>query len=113
LTVVGRSNRFWIYTNGTLIGEIDPSAPPRLLLPPEPERPANTSNAEAMANYALKKAEFDVITQQIKADYAAQQRAFNSADTVFDRGFIALVALSESGRSTVCKFDNAWLFLID
>ncbi|HRQ23385.1 MAG TPA: hypothetical protein PLF42_08175, partial [Anaerolineales bacterium] len=27
LTIVGRGDRFWIYTNGTLIGEVDPGAP--------------------------------------------------------------------------------------
>jgi len=113
LTVVGRGHRFWIYTNGTLIGEIDPSAPPQLLLPPEPERPANTSNAEAMANYALKKAEYDAITQQIKADYNARLKALRTADTTFDRGFTALVALSRAGRKATCQFDNAWLFLIN
>ena len=114
LTIVGRGNRFWVYTNGTLIGEVDPSAPPpQPIIPPEPEKPANQSDAQAMALYLQQKAEHEAVILQIKADYAAQQRAFNSADTVFDRGFIALVALSESGRSTVCKFDNAWLFLID
>ena len=30
----------------------------------------------------------------------------------FDRGFIALVALSESGR-TVCQFNNTWLWLLN
>ena len=114
LTIVGRGNHFWVYTNGTLIGEVDPSAPPpQPIIPPEPEKPANQSDAQAMALYLQQKAEHEAVILQIKADYAAQQRAFNSADTVFDRGFIALVALSESGRSTVCKFDNAWLFLID
>jgi hypothetical protein len=39
-TVVGRGNRFFLYTNGTFIGEIDPSAPPEMPpLPPEPEKP--------------------------------------------------------------------------
>lgn len=33
------------------------------------------------------------------------------SDTRFDRGFVALVALSESGR-TVCQFSNAWMWLI-
>jgi len=113
LTVVGRGNRFWIYTNGTLIGEIDPSAPPQLLLPPEPEQPPNTSNAEAMANYALKKAEYNAITQQIKADYNARLKALRTADTTFDRGFTALVALSRAGTKATCQFDNAWLFLIE
>jgi hypothetical protein len=32
--------------------------------------------------------------------------------TEFDRGFVAMVALSESGR-TVCEFNNAWLWLIE
>ena len=32
--------------------------------------------------------------------------------TEFDRGFVAMVALSESGR-TVCEFNNTWLWLIE
>jgi hypothetical protein len=66
-----------------------------------------------MALYEAQKVEHAAIVQQMQADYAARQRAYNSADTVFDRGFMAMVALSESGRSTTCKFDNGWLFLID
>jgi len=114
LTIVGRGNHFWVYTNDTLIGEVDPSAPPaQPNLPPEPEKPANQSDTQAMALYEQQKIEHAAIIQQIQADYAARQRAYNSADTVFDRGFMAMVALSESGRSTTCKFDNGWLFLID
>ncbi len=114
LTIVGRGNHFWVYTNGILIGEVDPSAPPaQPNIPPEPEKPANQSDAQAMALYQQQKAEHAEIVAQMKADFAARQRAYNSADTVFDRGFMAMVALSESGRSTTCKFDNAWLFLID
>lgn len=113
LTVVGRGNRFFIYTNGTKIGEVDPSAPPQLLLPPEPERPADTGNAQAMADYALKKAEFETITQQIKADYNSRLKTLRNADTTFDRGFTALVALSRAGTKATCQFNNAWLFLID
>jgi hypothetical protein len=113
LIVVGRGNHFWVYTNGNFIGEIDPSAPPQLLLPPEPERPADTGNVQAMAEYMAKKSEFDVVTQQIKADYNQRMQNLRNADTTFDRGFMALVALSRAGRKTTCQFDNAWLFLID
>lgn len=113
LTVVGRGNRFWVYTNGTLIGEIDPSAPPELLLPPEPDRPADTGNAQAMAEYAVKQAEYDVITRQIKADYNQRLQNLRNADTTFDRGFTALVALSRAGTKATCSFNNAWLFLIE
>jgi len=114
LTVVGRGNRFSIYTNGTFIGEIDPSAPPKVpALPPEPEKPGDTSDAAAMAAYAVKKAEFDIIVKQIQADFRARQKALKNADTTFDRGFTALVALSRAGTKATCKFDNAWLWLID
>ncbi len=112
LTVVGRANHFWIYTNGTLIGEIDPSAPPELLLPPEPEGPRDGS-AEALAEYAVKQAEYETITRQIKADYNQRLQNLKNADTTFDRGFTALVALSRAGTKATCQFNNAWLFLIE
>lgn len=113
LTIVGRGNRFWVYTNDTLIGEVDPSAPPvKPSTPPEPENPGNKADAQAKALYEQQKLEHDAIIEQINADYAARMRAYNGADTVFDRGFMALVALSESGRKTTCSFNNTWLFLI-
>jgi hypothetical protein len=113
-TVVGRGNLFSIYTNGTLVGEIDPTAPPKLPpLPPEPEQPVDTSNAEAMAAFALKKAEHEAVVEQIRADFRARQQAFKNADKVFERGFIAMVALSQSGRKATCQFDNAWLWLME
>ena len=112
-TVVGRGNLFSIYTNGTLIGEIDPTAPPELHLPPEPEEPVDTSNAEAMAAFALKKAEHEAVVEQMRADFRARQKAFREADKVFERGFVAMVALSQSGRKGVCQFDNAWLWLME
>jgi len=114
LTVVGRGNRFFIYTNGNLIGEIDPSAPPlQPNLPPEPEAPVDTSNAQAMANFLQQQAEFEIVTQQIQADFRARRKALANADTTFERGFVAMVALSQSGRKTTCDFNNAWLWLIE
>ena len=114
LTVVGRGNRFWIYTNGNLIGEIDPGAPPpQPHLPPEPEKPADESNAQAMADYLQQQAEYQTVVEQIQADFRARRRALQNADTTFEQGFIALVALSQSGRKTVCEFNNTWLWLIE
>jgi hypothetical protein len=113
LTVVGRADHFWIYTNGTLIGEVDPSAPPELVLPPEPERPADTSNVEAMAQFALAQANYDAEVAQVRAEYRARQQALANADTIFDRGFMALVALSRAGKKATCQFDNAWLWLME
>jgi hypothetical protein len=114
LTIVGRGNRFWIYTNGSLIGEIDPSAPPpQPNLPPEPEKPADQADVQAMANYVQQQAEYQTVVEQIQADYRARRRALQNADTTFENGFIALVALSQSGRKTVCEFKNAWLWLME
>jgi hypothetical protein len=113
LTVVGRDNHFWIYTNGTLIGDVDPSAPPQLVLPPEPEKPADAANAEAMAQFALDQANFEAESNLVRAEYRARLQALKDADTVFERGFMALVALSRAGKKATCQFDNAWLWLIE
>jgi hypothetical protein len=109
LTVVGRGNHFWIYTNGTLIGDVDPSAPPVLNLPPKPEKTAGMSEAE----FLLAQAQFDAEVAQVKAEYNARLKALKNADTTFDRGFMALVALSRAGKKATCQFDNAWLWLIE
>ena len=113
LTVVGRGNRFFIYTNDTLIGEIDPSAPPpQPVIPPPPQIPLDTKDTKAMEEYLQKTVEYKDVVAQIKADRSARVAAFKTAETQFDRGFIAMVALSESGH-TVCQFNNAWLWLIE
>ncbi|HET9914085.1 MAG TPA: hypothetical protein VFQ13_19485, partial [Anaerolineales bacterium] len=89
-------------------------APPKSpVLPPEPKKPADTSNAEAMAAFLLKKAEHEAVVEQAQADFRARQKAFRESDKVFERGFIAMVALSQSGRKATCQFDNAWLWLME
>ena len=113
LTVVGRENLFSIYSNDTLIGEIDPSTPLSLpSIPPVPKQPANVGDANAMNLYRKQVAEQQAVATQITADYRARQRAAAEADKLFKRGFVAMVVLSESGRS-VCTFDNTWLWLIE
>jgi hypothetical protein len=98
LTIVGRGLTFSVYSNDTLIGEVDPTAPVSLPgLPPAPNVPGVEQNA---------------VATQIAADYQARQREAANAEKAFDRGFVALVVLSESGRS-VCTFENTWLWLID
>ena len=109
LTVVGRGNHFWIYTNGTLIGDVDPSAPPVLLLPPKPKQTPGMSEAA----FLLAQAQFDKEVVQVKAEYNARLKKLRDADTTYDQGFMALVALSRAGAKATCKFDNAWLWLIE
>jgi hypothetical protein len=113
LTVVGKGNEFFVYTNDTLIGEIDPSAaPPQPYIPPPPAEPADTSNVGAMGDYLKEKLEYDEVVKKIRADHSARVSSFEPEETIFEKGFIAFVAVSESGKTT-CKFDNAWLWLIN
>ena len=113
LTVVGRGTRFQIYTNDTLLGEIDASAPPALPgLPDPPQKPNDPTDLLAMSDYQIKLREYNEVVDQINAEHAARQRGIQNANTVFERGFIALVVLSESGES-VCEFNNTWLWLMD
>jgi len=102
LTVVGRGLTFSVYSNDTLIGEVDPTAPVVLPgIPPAPKVPGVGGIAEQEA-----------VATQITANYQARQREAANAEKAFERGFVALVVLSESGRS-VCTFDNTWLWLIN
>ena len=102
LTIVGRGLLFSVYSNDTLIGEVDPTAPVTLPgIPPAPNVPGGGGIAEQSA-----------VATQITADYQARQREAANAEKAFERGFVALVVLSESGRS-VCTFQDTWLWLID
>jgi len=113
LTVVGRGDEFTIYSNDTLIGTINPQDPVRLPgIPPVPNPPANVGDVNAMNLYKKQLAEQQAVATQITSDYQARQREANAADKLFQRGFVAMVVLSESGRSE-CNFDNTWLWLIE
>jgi len=113
LTVVGRGTNFEVYTNDTLIGKIDTSKPPSApSLPDPPKKPGNVNDQGAMEEYNKKLADHDQAVKDIKADYYSRQQELSNANTVFERGFIALVVLSESGR-TQCQFNNTWLWLIN
>ncbi|RPI27419.1 MAG: hypothetical protein EHM70_17880 [Chloroflexota bacterium] len=113
LTVVGRGNRFTVYTNGILLGEIDPTAPPpQPYIPPPPVEPTDPENQEAIDQYRQARVQYEDVVNQIRAAYSASVAAYETADMVFDRGFVALVALTESGK-TICEFDNTWLWLIE
>jgi hypothetical protein len=66
-----------------------------------------------MAQFALAQANYDAEVAQVRAEYRARQQALANADTIFDRGFMALVALSRAGKKATCQFDNAWLWLME
>lgn len=113
LTVVGRGSQFDIYTNGTLIGTVDPNEPlPQPRLPEPPIKPADVNDLVAMTKYAYDLAEHDAVVANIQANYQARVREAREAEKNFERGFVAMVALSQSGTVN-CQFNNAWLWLIE
>ncbi|MGW8226412.1 MAG: hypothetical protein ACWGOY_11790 [Anaerolineales bacterium] len=113
LTVVGRGTEFTIFTNDTQIGVINAGEPPPApYIPPAPARPANEASKEEKEAYDLAKKEYDQAVGEIWANYNARMEVYEDHGTEFLRGFIAMVALAESGY-TDCQFDNTWLWLID
>jgi hypothetical protein len=112
LTIVGRGSKFDIYTNDTLIGQIDAASPPTLPSLPDPPKKPPLGDLAGMADYEVKMKEYNQVVDQANANYASRQREAQNSNLVYERGFIALVVLSESGRSH-CEFNNTWLWLID
>jgi hypothetical protein len=113
LTVVGRGNQFTIYTNNTKLGDIDPSEPPpQPVFPPAPTEPPEDADQAQQAAYLAARAEYEQVVAEINATYRERLEALETADTQFERGFVAMVGLSESGR-TLCQFNNTWLWLIE
>ena len=113
LTVVGRGNVFTLYTNGTRIGEVVAGEPPRKPVPPPvPVPPPPGASAAAGAAYGDELEQHEAVVEDIQANFRARLAEFREEIPIFERGFVAMVALNESGR-TVCQFDNAWLWLLD
>jgi hypothetical protein len=112
LTVVGQGSIFTIYSNGTKLGEADPNAPlPSLALPDPPIRPLLMANPEIAAAYRREVAEYQRLVNQLKEEYNERLRLWRTLDKDFERGFVALGVVAQSGR-TQCDFDNSWLWLM-
>ncbi len=65
-----------------------------------------------MERYHQELEEYEREVEQVRANIQVRRNEMKEKDTVFERGFVALVAISESGH-TVCRFDNTWLWLIE
>lgn len=113
LTVVMRGPEAQIYTNDNLIATFDVNDPPQQpYIPPAPTPPSDVeTNPEASAAYQAARDEYNRTVAGINSEFRSRQAAFQETDVVFEKGFVAMVALSESGR-TQCTFNNTWLFLI-
>jgi hypothetical protein len=113
LAVIARGPLIEIYTNGVKIGEIDTTQPPKKPpAPPKPAEPADKSNQSAMEAYQAQLKEYQDILSQSQTSYNTALRNYSERPAVFEEGFLAMIAVSESGR-TQCTFDKAWLWLLD
>lgn len=113
LTLVARGDTFSFYTNGNLIDELkadDPPTPPALPIPPE--EPPEDAPPEAADEYEVAREEYEEQVNRLQARYQAERRAHQEGLPYLDRGFVAMIAVSESGR-TVCQFEDAWLWRFD
>ena len=108
LTVVGRGTLFQVYSNDTLLGEVDPTRPlPALNLPKPPVRSAYANNVAYQQAVAAYKEQVN----KLKAEYEKRRQLWNTLEKDFPAGMVAMGAAADSGR-TVCEFNNAWLWLI-
>ena len=113
LTVVGRGNEFTVFTNGTQLGVIDVTKPPPApYIPAAPEEPPEEAPDVDKEAYAEAKREYDRVVAGIWSQYYARLEVYEEGGTEFPRGFIAMVALNESGY-TQCNYNNTWLWLIE
>ena len=112
MTIVARGSTMTIFTNGTQITQFDvKDPPPPPYIPAPPPNLANPDDPVQVAAYEAARMEYDNIVGQINAQYQ-RRNEFQNTDVEFEKGFIAMVALNESGTTT-CQFNNAWLWLIE
>jgi hypothetical protein len=113
LSIVARGNIIEIYTNLVKIGEIDTTAPPKKLVkPPKPQMPTDELDLKAMNQYKDLLNEYNKIIEQNDMEYQTAAMNFETKPTDFKEGFLAMIALSQSGH-TACTFENAWLWQLE
>jgi hypothetical protein len=113
LAIVARGNIIEIYSNTAKIAEIDTTQPPTpIKLPPPPAEPLDKKDEAAMNKYLKDVEEYQEIVKKLQDQYNAAVSRYNNQVAIYTNGFLGFMALSESGR-TQCKFENAWLWVID
>ncbi|KPL06207.1 hypothetical protein AMJ86_09450 [bacterium SM23_57] len=112
LVVVVRGNNLEIFTNGVKVGEIDTTEPPQQpSQPPKPSPPANADDENALKQYNLQLQEYEDLLTKIQDNFSIASINFEEKEAIFTDGFLAMVAISESGH-TRCDFNDSWLWLL-
>lgn len=113
LAVVARGSLIEIYTNNVKIGEVDTTQPPTPIRPPSaPLKPANINDLDAMEIYQNELEEYEQTIEQFQSNYQIAIANHENNPALFEDGFLGMMVMSESGR-TSCTFTDAWLWLIE
>jgi hypothetical protein len=113
IAIVARDNLIDIYTNGVKIGEIDTTQPPKpIVLPAKPMPPIDNTDVAAQQLYEAQLEEYQQIIQQAQQNFQIANANYQKEKAVFTDGFLSMLAFTQGGR-TECKFDNAWLWLLE
>jgi hypothetical protein len=113
IAIVARDNMIDIYTNLVKIGEIDTTQPPKpMTMAATPVPPIDTSNSAAQSFYQEQLEAYQQISQQAQQNFQIAKANYMKSNPVYTDGFLSMLALTQGGR-TVCKFDNAWLWLLE
>ena len=113
LAVVARGSVFTFYTNGVWVGEIDlKDPPPEPVMPAPPVKPSDEKDNDLMNQYRNQLKEYEDQVSQVQDNYASLLGRHEADAPIYERGFLGLMTVAESGRTT-CHFDNAWLWMIE
>jgi hypothetical protein len=113
IAIVARDNLIELYTNGLKIGEIDTTQPPKqMVIPEKPAPPIDKTDIAAQKAYEAQMEEYQDILEQAQGNFQVAKANYQEGEAVFKDGFLSMLAVTQSGR-TVCKFDNAWLWLLE
>ncbi len=112
LTVVGRGNTITIFTNGFQVGQAVAGDQPILVLPLAPTQPPADASAEQLAQFNQAMSDHNDLVTGIEGNFKPNLAIIQSDTPYFERGFVAMVALNESG-TTNCQFNNTWLWIVD
>jgi len=86
-------------------------APPAPPAPAPPAPPADPNDPRQKAAYDAAVSLQQQETKDIQARYNRQLELFRTENKEFPRGFVAMLAVTQSGKAT-CTYNNAWLWQI-
>ncbi|HVM70762.1 MAG TPA: hypothetical protein VMT91_03310 [Anaerolineales bacterium] len=113
LVVVARGQLIDIFTNGVLVAELDTTRePPSTLQLPVMPTPAFNSSSSQLQAYQQAAEQNQQITNQLAEELLQAQQNYNKNKVASLRdGFLGFLGMSTAG-SAVCKFSDAWLFIL-